>query len=98
MHVKEENNVFKKVKQTDKSQDGGMFTWKFKMAAVFVKLYMSLPIHRCIDLSNPLKIDRDTIFLKILVIPGGNVPPKGVEGSANLNPIISRQFDPKSTR
>ena len=51
------------------------------MAAVFVKLYMSLPIHRCTDLSNPLKIDRDTIFLKILVIPGGmNGPPKGGRG------------------
>ena len=80
MHMKDENNFIKKVQKTHKIQDGGMFTWKFKMAAVFVKLYMSLPIHRCTDLSNPLKIDRDTIFLKILVIPGGNGPPKGGRG------------------
>ena len=46
------------------------------MAAIFVKLYMSLPIHICIDLSNPLIIYRDSIFLKIFVIPGGNAPPK----------------------
>ena len=62
VHEKEENNFLIKVKKKHKIQDGGMFTWKFKMAAVFVKLYMSLPIHRCIDLSNPLKIDRDTNF------------------------------------
>ena len=62
VHEKEENNFLIKVQQTHKIQDGGMFTWKFKMAAVFEKLYMSLPIHRCIDLSNPLKIDRDTNF------------------------------------
>ena len=52
-----------------------MFTWTFKMAAIFVKLYMSLLIHRCIDLSNPLRIYRDSIFLNILLIPGGNAPP-----------------------
>ena len=43
-------------------QVGGMFKWTFKMAAIFVKLYMSLPIHSCIDLSNPLRIYRDSIF------------------------------------
>ena len=48
-----------------------MFTSKFKMAAIFAKLYMSLPIHRCIDLSNPLRTYRDSIFLKICVFPGG---------------------------
>ena len=53
---------FKKGPKTQKIQDGGMFTWKFKMAAIFVKLYMSLPIHRCIDRSNPLRIYRDSIF------------------------------------
>ena len=57
------------------SLDGGMFTWKVKMAAIFVNFYMSLPIHRCIDLSNPLRIDRDAIFFKIFVIPGGMPPP-----------------------
>ena len=61
MHTKEENNFFKKVKK-HKIQDGGMFTWKFKMAAIFVKLYMSLPIHRCIDLSNPLRISEIRFF------------------------------------
>ena len=87
----------KKVQKTYKIQDGGMFTWKFKMAAVFVKLYMSLPIHICIDLSIPLKIDRYTFF-KDIRNSRGNVPPKRVEGSDNLNPIIFQQFDPKSTR
>ena len=48
--------------KTHKIQDGGMFTLKLKMAAIFVKLYMSLPIHRCIYLSNPLRIYRDSIF------------------------------------
>ena len=72
MHTKEENIFFKKVQK-----HGGMFTWKFKMAAIcIVKLYMSLPIHRCIDLSNPLRIYRDSIFLKLFVIPGGNALPK----------------------
>ena len=52
-----------------------MFTWKFKMAAIFEKLYMSIPIHKCIDRSNPLGTGRDVIFLKIFVIPGGNTPP-----------------------
>ena len=56
--------IFKKGPKTHKIQDGGMFTWKFKMAAIFVKLYkiMSLPIHRYIDLSKPLRIYRDSIF------------------------------------
>ena len=53
---------FLKWSKTHKIQDGGMFTWKFKMAAIFVKLYMSLPIHRCMDLSSPLRIYRDSIF------------------------------------
>ena len=48
--------LFKKGPKTHKIQDGGICTWQFKMAAIFVKLYMSLPIHRCIDLSNPLRI------------------------------------------
>ena len=78
MHTKEENIFFKKV-QKHKIQDGGMFTWKFKMAAIFVKLYMSLPIHRCIDLSNQLRIYRDSIFLKLFVIPGGNALPKKIQ-------------------
>ena len=56
-----------------------MFTWKFKMAAIFVKLYMSLPIHICIDLSNQLRIYRDSIFLKLFVIPGGNALPKKIQ-------------------
>ena len=79
MHTKEENIFLKKGPKTHKIQDGGMFTWKFKMAAIFVKLYMSLPIHRCIDLSNPLRIYRDSIFLKLFVIPGGNALPKKIQ-------------------
>ena len=74
MHTKKEIFFFKKV-QKHKIQDGGMFTWKFKMAAIFEKLYMSLPIHRCIDLSNPLRIYRDSIFFKLFVIPGGGCAP-----------------------
>ena len=61
IHTKEENN-FKKGPKTHKIQDGGMFTWTFKMPAIFGKLYMSLPIHRCIDRSNPLRMYRDSIF------------------------------------
>ena len=75
MHPKGENNFVKKGPKTHKIQDVGMFTWKFKMAAIFVKLYTSLPIHRCIELSNPSRIVRDAIFLKIFVIPGGNATP-----------------------
>ncbi len=62
MHMKKEKNVLKKYKKKHKFQDGGMFTWKFKMAAIFVKFYISLPIYGCIDLSNPLRIDRNAIF------------------------------------
>ena len=67
-----------------------MFTLKFKMAAVFVKLYMSLPIHRCIYLSNPLRIYRDSIFLKIFVIPGGMRPPKNPTGGLFCHPPKSK--------
>ena len=57
------------------------------MAAIFVKLYMSLPIHRCIDLSNQLGIYRDSIFLRIFGIPGGNAPPKKSNGGIVLPPF-----------
>ncbi len=30
--------IFKKGPKTHKIQDGGMFTWKFKMAAIFCKI------------------------------------------------------------
>ena len=70
MHMKEENRFFKKVHK-HKIQDGGMFTWKFKMAAIFfVKLYTSLPIHRCIDHSNRQRCE----FIKVCVIPRGLRP------------------------
>ena len=62
MHLKGENNFVKKGPKTHEIQDGGKFTWKFKMAAIFEKLYTSLPIRRCIDLSNHSRIDRDAIF------------------------------------
>ena len=78
MHTKEENIYFKKGPKTHKIQDGGMFTWKFKMAAIFVKLYMSLPIHRCIDLSNPLRMYRVQRFdfFKVICNSRGNALPK----------------------
>ena len=79
--------IFLKGPKIHKIQDGGMFTLKFKMAAIFVKLYMSLPIHRCIYLSNPLRIYRDSIFLKIFVIPGGMRPPKKSNGGIALPPF-----------
>ena len=54
------------------------------MAAIFVKLYMSLPIHRSIDLSNPLRIYRDS---KLFVIPGGNALPKKSDRGIFLPPL-----------
>ena len=95
MHTKEENVIFKKVQKTHKIQDGGMFTWKFKMAAIFVKLYMSLPIHRSIDLSNPLRIYRFN-FLKIFLIPGGNAPPKNPTGGFFCHPSKSKWEVPRN--
>ena len=90
MHPKGENNFVKNGPKTHKIQDGGMFTWKFKMAAIFVKLYTSLPIHRCIDLSNPSRIDRDAIFLKIFEIPGGNAPPPQFQWGDTSAPLPNR--------
>ena len=54
--------MFKKGPKTHTIQNGGMFSREFKMTAIFAKLYISLPIHKCIDLSNPLRIDRDAIY------------------------------------
>ena len=96
MQSKEENICFKKVKKTHKIQDGGMFTWKFKMAAIFVKLYMSLPIHRSIDLSNPLRIYRDSIFLKIFVIPGEMRPLTNPTGGFFCHPSKSKWEVPRN--
>ena len=67
-----------------------MFTRKFKMAAIFVKLYTALPIYRCKDLSNPSRIDRDAIFLKIFVIPGGNAPPHKFQQGDTSAPLPNR--------
>ena len=67
-----------------------MFTRTFKMAAIFVKLYTSLPIYRCKDLSNPSRIDRDAIFLKIFVIPGGNAPPHKFQRGDTSAPLPNR--------
>ena len=39
MHPKGKNNFVKKV-QKHKIQDGGMFTWKFKMAAILSMFIM----------------------------------------------------------
>ena len=79
MHTKEENICFKKGPKTHKIQDGGMFTWKFKMAAIFEKLLFVFTDPQIIDLSNPLRIYRDSIFLMLFVIPGGNALPKKIQ-------------------
>ena len=60
------------------------------MAAIFVKLYTALPIYRCKDLSNPSRIDRDAIFLKIFVIPGGNAPPHKFQQGDTSAPLPNR--------
>ena len=43
---------------------------EFRMTAVFEGLCrpMSVPIHKCVDRSNPLGIGRDAIFWKMFVI------------------------------
>ena len=87
MHVNETNKILKKVQKTDKIQDGAMFTRKFKMATIFVKLYMSIPIHRSIDRSNPLRIGGDAIFLKIFLIPGGECIPTNSSGGGYICPF-----------
>ena len=57
------------------------------MAAIFVKLYISLPIHRCIDLSNPSRMDRDAIFFKDICNTRGNAPPTNYNGGIHLSPF-----------
>ena len=64
-----------------------MFTWKFKMAAIFEKLYMSIPIHKCIDLSNPLRIGRDASFFKDICNSRGVRPPQNPAGGIHLPPF-----------
>ena len=68
------------------------------MAAIFVKLYTSLPIYTCKDLSNPSRIDRDAIFLKIFVIPGGNAmrPPQIPTGGYFCPPSKSKWEVPRN--
>ena len=43
LHPKGDNNFVNKGPKTHKIQDGGMFTWKFKMAAILEKLYSRIP-------------------------------------------------------
>ena len=78
--MKDGNNLLKK----HKIQDGGTFTWKFKMTAIFAKFYISLPIHECIDISNPLRIDRNAIFNDIFNYRGNTPPPQNPAGGILL--------------
>ena len=60
-------------------QDGGMFTWKFKMAAIFfykiVYVFTDPQMYRSFEYIK--KLQRFN-FLKLFVIPGGNaLPPTG---------------------
>ena len=92
---------FKKGPKTHKIQDGGMFTWKFKMAAIFVKLYMSLPIYRCRSVKTysfeSIKNLQRFDFLKTFVIPGGgNAPPKKSNGGLFCHPSKSKWEVPRT--
>ena len=66
---------FKKGPKTHRIQDGGMFTWTFKMAAIFVKIvyvFTDPQMYRSFEsIKNLQRFD----FLKIFVIPGRNAPP-----------------------
>ena len=65
----------KKGPKTHKIQDVGMFTWTFKMAAIFVKIvyvFTDPYMYRSFEtIKNVQRFD----FLNIFVIPGGNAPP-----------------------
>ena len=67
-----------------------MFTRKFKMAAIFVKLYTSLPIYRCKYLSNPSRIDRDAIFKDICNSRGNAPPPHKCQRGDTSAPLPNR--------
>ena len=66
-------------------KSSAVFSLRGPLCATFP--YMSLPIQRCIDLSNPLRMYRDSIFLKLFVIPGGNALPKKSNGGIFLPPF-----------
>ena len=58
------------------------------MAAIFEKLHMSIPIHKCIDRLNPLRIDRDTIFFKDICNSRGEyAPPQNPAEGIHLPPF-----------
>ena len=66
---------FKKGPKTHKIQDGGMFTWKFKMAAIFCKIvYVFTDPQMYRSFESIQNLQRFNSF-KIFVIPGGNAPP-----------------------
>ena len=75
MHPKGENNFVKKGPKTHKIQDGGMFTWKFKMAAIFVKIVYVIADPQIYRTFESIKNCQRCDFLKIFVIPGGNATP-----------------------
>ena len=96
MHTKEEIFFFKKVQKHTKSKIAACLRGNSRWPLFFVKLYMSLPIHRCIDLSNTLRISRDSIFLKLFVIPGGNALPKNPTGGFFCHPYKSKWEVPRN--
>ena len=82
MHVKKNNNCLKKgPKSTQNPRWRYVFVEFQDGRCFFVKLYMSLLIHRWIDLWNPLHIDINTIFLNIIISNSmGKLTPKGSRG------------------
>ena len=90
MHTKEEKGP-----KTHKIQDGSMFTWKFKMAAIFVKIvyvFIDPQMYRSFESIKNL----DSIFLKLFVIPGGNALPKKSNGGFFCHPSKSKWEVPRN--
>ena len=79
--------IFLKRSKNTKSKMAACLRGNSRWPLFLVKLYMSLPIQRCIDLSNPLRMYRDSIFLKLFVILGGNALPKKSNGGIFLPPF-----------
>ena len=60
MHVKETNKIEKNSTKNTKNKWRHVYV-EIQDGCYFCK-FMSIPIHRCIDRSNPLRIGRDVIF------------------------------------
>ena len=65
--VKEEDNFFfKKVQKHTTSKMAACLHGNSRWPLFFfVKLYVALPIHRCIDLSNTLRINREAMWFNM---------------------------------